>query len=59
MKPTKLEVLLSEVEALCESYLSKKAEGESWFETIERLRRIYPLVRSVKRQIQKTEKKMP
>jgi hypothetical protein len=52
-KPTKLEVLLSEVDALCNAYLGKKAGGEPWLETIERLRRIYPLVRSVKLQIRK------
>jgi hypothetical protein len=57
-KQSKLEVLLSEVETLCEAYLGKKAEGEAWHETVERLRRIYPLVRLVKRQMQKADERV-
>ena len=52
-KPTKLEVLLSEVDALCQAYLGKHSSGEPWLDTLERLRRIAPLVRTVKRQIEK------
>jgi hypothetical protein len=52
-KPTKLEVLLSEVDALCQAYVGRKANGEPWLDTMERLRRIAPLVRTVKGQIEK------
>lgn len=55
-KPTKLEVLLSEVDALCQVYIGKKSSrktlGEPWLDTMERFRRIAPLVRTVKRQIE-------
>jgi protein gp37 len=51
-KPTKLEALITEVEELCNVYVGKKAEGEMWADTVARFRRILPLVRSVKREIE-------
>jgi hypothetical protein len=53
-KPTKLEVLLSEVDALCKAHVGKSPKDhEPWALTLQRLDRIYPLVRTIKRQIEK------
>jgi len=42
--------LLSEVEALCHVYIGKKAEGEQWDKTCQRLEALDKLVRKIRRQ---------